>query len=88
MARRGPLKLASQPDGTLFIRSVDTGINPLVLMVDGVAYFTFGTDQTPYHKLDDIIAWFEKEVQFENGKSKELSQAVITKLKTLKEEHQ
>jgi len=52
---------AGTPDGGVFIRIRDSGIDPLILTIDGLSVFTFTETKSLYLRMEDVIAWYEKE---------------------------
>jgi len=52
---------AISPSGEFFIKAQYSGIHTLVLCADGFTMHGFHGDRNTYLKLDDAIAWYEKE---------------------------
>jgi hypothetical protein len=61
MAERAPL-IALTDDGRLFVK-LDTLMDPMVAMCDGLSLTFFGRGKTAYLNVDDAIAWCEKELK-------------------------
>ena len=56
-------------EGALYIAIRASGIHPLIPYFDGMSVSTFGKGKTVYLKLDDAIAWHEKELTQSRGAS-------------------
>jgi len=50
------------PTGARFVRTDMLVVDPLCFLIDGEAHCTFDGDAHVYLKLDDAIAWFEREI--------------------------
>lgn len=48
-------------DKDMFIRVSDSGIDLWLIAFDGLSVVYFGDETTPYLRVEDAIAWHEKE---------------------------
>jgi len=78
--------LAVDNDNTLYVRDTHTGISPLVRMIDDIPMIRFGKEKYFYYRVDDIIAWHEKELAETNGHSG--NRKVFNALVAIREKHQ
>lgn len=80
--KRMPKNILAECDGIIYLRVEASGIHPLIFFSDGLTVARFGKEKFVYIKLDDAIAWHEKEIAEtggRGGKPKHLE--ILTKIK-------
>jgi len=59
----------AEHDGVFFVTIAASGIHYLIPLIDGMRVVHFGKETKPYLRLDDAIAWHEKEIEESHGTS-------------------
>jgi len=81
--KKQPKDLFARCEGMNFVRLDYSGISFLIACIDGLSTYHFEDSKYSYVKVDDVIAWHEKELDISNGRSG--SKKVIEHLKNLKQ---
>ena len=63
---------------TIYVNSKYTGIDLAILLIDGVKLHGFVGDRAMYITLDDMRAWYQKEIQVCTAKEKPEFQDMLT----------
>jgi len=55
--------------GVNYVLASSSGIEPLVIAIDGLRLTSFDGDARPHLRLDDVISWHETELAATGGRS-------------------
>jgi hypothetical protein len=70
MSKKKPTPIVTDREGQyLFVEMQSSGIHPLVLACHGISLIFFGNEEQAYLRVEDAIAWHEKELRESHGQS-------------------